>query len=153
MRGERVIEEQMPGVLPVTYAYDSRGRLTAVQQGNRRTTKTYDSLGRETTTDPIGQTLSMSYDSAHRVSSIGLPDANAVGFERDAAGNLTSLTPPGRPGHFFEYTSMDLESRYSPPEVDSGPADTTRTRRSSTLDCHCATYPKRCMEMVEAVCD
>jgi RHS repeat-associated protein len=33
----------------------------------------------------------------------------------DANGNLTSLTPPGRPAHTFAYAAANLDSVYSPP--------------------------------------
>jgi RHS repeat-associated protein len=49
-----------------------------------------------------------------------LPDGSVMGFAYDAAGHLTSLTPPGRPNHLFSYTPADLVSTYTPPAVLSG---------------------------------
>jgi hypothetical protein len=32
-------------------------------------------------------------------------------------GNLTSITPPGRSAHVFNYTAVNLEAGYTPPTV------------------------------------
>jgi YD repeat-containing protein len=36
-------------------------------------------------------------------------------------GNVTSITPPGRPAHEFLYTSINLEETYEPPALDPMP--------------------------------
>ncbi len=36
-------------------------------------------------------------------------------FGYDANGNVTSVTPPGRPAHVFGFTPNDLMSSYTPP--------------------------------------
>jgi len=36
---------------------------------------------------------------------------------RDNNGNLTSITPPGRNAHVFNYTAVNLEAGYTPPAV------------------------------------
>lgn len=43
----------------------------------------------------------------------------------DGNGNVTSVTPPGRPAHAFNLTPADLESDYTPPDV--GQPRTTHT--------------------------
>ena len=48
-----------------------------------------------------------------------------IGTGYDANGNVTSVTPPGRPAHAFSYTPADLESDYTPPDV--GQPRTTHT--------------------------
>lgn len=35
-------------------------------------------------------------------------------------GNLTSITPPGRSAHVFNYTAVSLEAGYTPPSLDAG---------------------------------
>jgi RHS repeat-associated protein len=35
----------------------------------------------------------------------------------DSSGNVTSVTPPGRPSHSFDYTPVDLEKSYTPPSL------------------------------------
>lgn len=39
----------------------------------------------------------------------------------DANGNVTGITPPGKPLHEFAYTPVDLESNYNPPDAVSRP--------------------------------
>ncbi|MFZ1976632.1 MAG: hypothetical protein WAV76_01640, partial [Bacteroidota bacterium] len=40
-------------------------------------------------------------------------------YTYDANENLTTLTPPAKPAHSFDYTSVDLTSKYTPPMLDS----------------------------------
>jgi len=51
----------------------------------------------------------------------------ALGLPYDANGNVTSLTPPGRPAHTFSYTPVDLESNYTPPDAGFSPRNTQYT--------------------------
>ncbi|MGH2376360.1 MAG: RHS repeat protein, partial [bacterium] len=44
----------------------------------------------------------------------------AVQFAYDSSGNLTSVTPPGRPAHSFTHTALDLDSVYTPPSLGAG---------------------------------
>jgi RHS repeat-associated protein len=45
----------------------------------------------------------------------------------DANGNVASITPPSRPAHSFDYTPIDLESSYTPPDLGIGTVATTYT--------------------------
>jgi YD repeat-containing protein len=56
-----------------------------------------------------------------------LPDLRTIGYTYDGNGNVTSITPPGRPAHAFSYTPVDLESDYNPPTVGFTPRDTQYT--------------------------
>jgi RHS repeat-associated protein len=121
----RPILAQTPGLDALTYAYDDRGRLTAVTQGSgpavRTATFAYNSDGYLfSIADPLGRTVAFAYDLAGRVTSQTLPDGRVVGYAYDANGNLTSLTPPGRPAHTFTYTPVDLQASYTPPDVGIG---------------------------------
>ena len=40
-----------------------------------------------------------------------------IGFGYDANSNVTTLTPPGRPGHTFTHTPIDQTASYTPPTV------------------------------------
>jgi RHS repeat-associated protein len=42
-----------------------------------------------------------------------------VAFGYDANGNITSVTPPGRPAHAFGFTPNDLMSSYTPPPLST----------------------------------
>ena len=118
----RVTQEQIAGLAPVGYAYDSRGLLSAVTEGfgatSRATSLMYND-GRDLTgiIDALGQTTNIAYDLAGRPVTKTLPDSRAIQYAYDAAGNATAITPPGRPAHLFAYTSIDQISSYTPPDV------------------------------------
>jgi RHS repeat-associated protein len=118
----RVVQVQAGNLAPTAYAYDSRGRLATVTVGSganaRVTSFSYDSLDRlANVTDPLLRVQSYVYDDANRVVGQVFTDGSQVGFSYDANGNVTSVTPPGRPEHDFGYTPADLMSSYTPPVV------------------------------------
>ena len=41
----------------------------------------------------------------------------AMRLRYDANGNVTAITPPGKPAHAFAYTPVDLEQEYRPPAI------------------------------------
>jgi len=45
------------------------------------------------------------------------PDGEAILFDYDGVGNVTGVTPPGRPAHAFTLTPVDLLETYDPPPV------------------------------------
>ena len=51
-------------------------------------------------------------DAAGRVNLQVLPDGREVSFNYDPNGNMTFLTPPGRPAHEFTYTPIDDQEYY-----------------------------------------
>jgi RHS repeat-associated protein len=112
----RVVEDSIPGIVPVNYYYDGKGRLTSVAQGTRISYFNYDSLGRiSLAKDPVGNASGFIYDSVGRVTVQTLPDGRIITFTYDANGNLITLTPPGRPEHMFDYNVNDLTDKYTPP--------------------------------------
>ena len=40
-------------------------------------------------------------------------------------GNVTGISPPGRPQHAFSYTPVNLQQQYDPPQLDIGPTPTS----------------------------
>jgi YD repeat-containing protein len=58
---------------------------------------------------------------AFRVTSTILPDGKTVGFLYDQNGNVTQVTPPGKPAHVFTYTPRNQLATYTLPDVGSGP--------------------------------
>ncbi len=124
---ERIASVQVEGLLPTTFSYDARGRLSTVTQGNRTTSYSYNGDGfLASATDPLGNESKFSYDADGRPLSSTLPDGRVIGFEYDANGNLTSVTPPGKQAHTMEYTEVNLLSGYTPPAL-SGAGPTTYT--------------------------
>ena len=73
-----------------------------------------------TVTDDIGRSSVSSFDDAGRVADVTLPDLRVVDYDYDASGNLTAVTPPGRPPHTFLYTESNQLRRYTPPPTDVG---------------------------------
>ena len=125
----RPTEVQAANLLPTSFSYDLRGRLSSIARGTgadeRRIEFDYDLLGRlSTITDPLLREVSFTYDGANRVLTQTLPGGRTVGFGWDPKGNLTALTPPGRPAHGFAYTPVDLTAEYAPPGVGQGPPET-----------------------------
>lgn len=128
----RVLFEEVAGLLPTSYTYDSRGRLATISQGtdadSRTTTFTYNSQGLlAAITDPLNRTVRFTYDAAGRVLQQTMPDNRVISYTYDAGGNLTSLTPPGQPAHTFNYTPVNLEERYTPPALGSDPVATAHS--------------------------
>jgi RHS repeat-associated protein len=117
----RVVQRQVGGLEPLQFAYDSRGRLSLLAQGNRSSALSYNAQGfLASLTDPLSRTTSFVYDAAGRVTIQTLPDGREIHYTYDANSNVTSITPPGRPQHGFVYTPVDLEQEYDPPVVSGG---------------------------------
>ena len=58
-----------------------------------------------------------------RISAL-LPDTRVIAYTYDPDGNVTSVTPPGRPSHGFDYDAIDQTTGYTPPALDGGPVAT-----------------------------
>jgi len=114
----RIVAAQVGGLDSAIFQYDTFGRLVRQQVGGRAFTFSYDSRGRLlSTTDPLGRRDSVYYNDADFMVRRVLPDGRAVLFGRDENGNITSLTPPGRPAHGFQFTPSDLKQEYDPPGI------------------------------------
>jgi RHS repeat-associated protein len=68
--------------------------------------------------------MGYTYDLASRVIQETLPDNRVINYSYDANGNVTSITPPGRPAHDFDYTPVDLTKDYMPPDIGTATRDT-----------------------------
>ncbi|GAA5787216.1 hypothetical protein YWS52_35430 [Chitiniphilus shinanonensis] len=132
----RPLQLTQPGLLPVDYAYDAKGRLSTLSQGSGDGTRTtryaYNALGElESVTDALGRVTGYGYDLAGRVTRVTTPDGREIGFGYDANGNLTAVTPPSRPAHGFDFNNIDLATRYAPPALG---ASDVATRFEYNLD-------------------
>jgi YD repeat-containing protein len=55
-----------------------------------------------------------------------LPDQREITYTYDPNGNVTSISPPGRPAHVFEYTTVNQEKQYTAPSVNGGGTQQTQ---------------------------
>src|SRR5207249_2901270 len=104
----RVIQEQVTGLEPVSYTYDTLGRLSTITQGTganaRTSTLSYDTKNQLTSIlDPLSRSVGFAYDLAGRITTQTLPDLRTINYAYDGNGNVTSITPPGKPAHAFSY--------------------------------------------------
>ncbi len=109
----------------VNYQYDTRGRLSQISQGLAPDTRTsqvsYNAQGYPATlTDALNNVTAFDYDGAGRVTRQVLPDNREINYAYDANGNLTSITPPGRPPHVYSFTPVNLVQNYTPPTAGLG---------------------------------
>lgn len=121
---------EQTGLAPAVYAYDGRGRMTTLTQGEggeaRITALSYGAAGYvDAITDAENRTMSFEHDAVGRVKKQTLPDGREIHYDYDPAGNLKSLTPPGRTAHVFEYDGLEQPTDYFPPEL-SGVGTLTR---------------------------
>ena len=118
-----------PPVAPLSFLYDSHGRLQQTTQGTRIWTTGYDANGyANSQTDPLTHTVSTSNDLDGRPLFTTLPDQREVGTTWDGDSNMSSITLPGalatQPDptrkHQFSYTPVDLTQSYTPPAIATG---------------------------------
>jgi YD repeat-containing protein len=73
-----------------------------------------------TLTDPLERTYGFTHDAIGQVTEQTLPDGRVIGYRYDEKGNLAAVIPPGRSAHVFEYTPIDFEASYAPPDIGAG---------------------------------
>ncbi|HEY6873326.1 MAG TPA: RHS repeat-associated core domain-containing protein [Geobacteraceae bacterium] len=101
---------------PLTFTYNTHGKLILAVQGNLRSSFGYDLLGRlASRSDALGNTIKYSYDNADRLTQLTLPSGRTYGFTYDANGNRTGITMPSGAVHNLGYTVINLGSDYTPP--------------------------------------
>ena len=125
---QRPVSTQLATLDPVSYTYDSNGRLHQATQNTRVTTLAYNSSGwLSSITDALGEAVSYTYDGAGRVLQKTLPDLRVVTFTYDGNGNVTSVTPPGKSAQSFTSNLFDLTSAFDPPALSGTSTNTTYT--------------------------
>jgi RHS repeat-associated protein len=119
-----LVQGRIEGLAQTSRTYNQHGQLIQWQQGGRTVGYGYDSLTGYliSFTDPLGRSTLFSYDSAEHIVRQELPNGRAIQYGYDRNGNLTSIQPPGRPSHLFQYTASNLVKRYVAPDVGDGPA-------------------------------
>src|SRR5712664_1553255 len=125
----RIVKAEVPGLLPMAFTFDGRGRLTTFTQGTGTDARAgrvgYNAKGEiAAVTDSLKRTVRLEYDPAGRISKRTLPNGREIILKYDANGNMTAITPPGRPAHSFDYTSLSVIQSYRPPHVEQAVGDT-----------------------------
>ena len=124
-KGQPVLS-QITGLESASYSYDTRGRLQVITEGvgigQRITTLAFYPTGLnagflQSITDAENQVTTFEYDAVGRVTKQILPDLREIAYSYDTNGNLTSLTPPARPAHVFNYNAVNQADLYTPPSV------------------------------------
>jgi RHS repeat-associated protein len=118
-----VVSEQQGNLTPVTYGYDTRGRITSMTQGTGTTARqgavTYKPNGFvDTVTNSLTQTTTYTYDAAGRLTQSAGP-AGALGMAHDNNGNLTSVNPPGRTAYTIVPSVDDRLGSFTVPNADA----------------------------------
>jgi RHS repeat-associated protein len=110
-----------PGIAPLTYAYDTHGRLSLEAQGAESAAYAYDSLNRvASVTDGAGSATTYAYDAADRVTSVTFPGGRQYQYAYDANGETTSITMPNGAVHSLGYTARGEQASYDPPGGAAG---------------------------------
>ena len=119
-----------PALAPVTYAYNSDGRITIESVGTgklaRTTRYSYDpNTGEVAATLPDGTTQKTKYDKAGRV--VGASDDGSTVVARyDAAGRVVHIQPPGGLNFTLGNSPAGRSTAFIPPMVESeGSAETS----------------------------
>lgn len=106
----------VPGLFDTSYGYDTKGRLTSINNNARQTTFIYNQEGFiESIIDPENQTVSYTYDPVGRVKKVDRPDNTSVWFSYDNNGNMIVLTNPSTIDHGFGFNKVNLNSFYQTP--------------------------------------
>ncbi len=121
----RVVRKQFGNLNPINYTFDTRGRMATITQGSgaeaREFTIAYNDQGYHSSmTGPLSANVGLEYDVDGRVSQQTMGDGRTVTYGYDGAGNIASITPPGRPSHLFTYTPINLAHEYVAPDVGAG---------------------------------
>jgi RHS repeat-associated protein len=118
----RLLTQSAPGLAPVSITYDSFGRPTKIVQSARAVRFDYGTDGfLSTLTDPDGNATKFLHDGAGRVTNQRLPTGDLIQVGFDAAGNVRSVTPPGRGAHLMTYDPDNRLVSYAPPLVGTEP--------------------------------
>lgn len=117
----RPVRVAVPGIEPVEYHYDARGRIDSISQGTlepRVTTLSYGADGFvETLTDAAQNSVTFTRDANGRIVEQWLPGDRSIGFGYDANDNVAWVKPPGKPSHGLKYTLLDALASYEPPPL------------------------------------
>jgi RHS repeat-associated protein len=106
----------VPGLLPTTFEYDTRGRLISTTTGIRTTTVVYDQNGYfDYITTPDNKLVDYGYDLMGRLLSETRPDGSQVDYQYNANGNVLALSNPNEARYGFDYTANNQRKNFVQP--------------------------------------
>lgn len=118
---------------PITYAYDTRGRISSITQGSGTTARTNSLAYNATngflasTTDALGRVTSYTRDNAGRVRLVTRPGGTTVGYEYDHDDNLTQITLPHGRTYLYSYNNDNSVTGFTPPDIGASDERTLYT--------------------------
>ncbi len=114
-KGHLVRYEPGPGVTPITYEYDDRGRLERSEQGSQSLRWEYDDRDRPSVRiDAADRRTEFTYDDNDRVVAIKRPGGGIERYEYNAAGGRKAVVMPDGERHELNHDPRDLLSGYTP---------------------------------------
>jgi RHS repeat-associated protein len=112
----RLTGAQLPGVLPVNFSYDARGRMISALQGERASTFAYATDNRSVIqTLPDSGTVATTFDAAGRLLTSSSPGGNFSELRYDRISRVVGLTPPEGQEHLHQRSVTGLVSAYRTP--------------------------------------
>jgi RHS repeat-associated protein len=113
----RLARAEYPGRMPITFTYDDRGRVAAVDEGGRTTRSSYDPQSGSLlkVENPLGQATSVERDGALRTTAFVHADGARSLLAWSPMDDLVGVTPPGKGQHVMDFGKDGNEVRYTPP--------------------------------------
>ncbi|MDB5213085.1 MAG: hypothetical protein JWO86_1012, partial [Myxococcaceae bacterium] len=113
----RIVRSEYPGRMPITFAYDARGRLATVDEGGRQTRAVYDPTtgALASVQNALGQTTAAERDGALRLTALVHADGAKSLVAWSAMDDPVGVTPPGKPQHTMTFGKDGNEISYTPP--------------------------------------
>lgn len=123
----RTSSSEATGTVPVTFDYDTEGRIDTITQGSRSSSYEYDAVSGflASFTDAADQTTTYTTDDVGRITAVEDANEDVTAFAYDDESNVVGVTPPGREVHELSYSSVDLYDGYIAPEQGSVPRETS----------------------------
>ncbi len=123
------------GLLPLSYAYDEKGRMTGSTRGSRTSTIAYDNQGNiEKLITPDQKIYRFTYDPMGRPKTQLSPDNTLIRYNYDLNGNMDLLTNPNNIGYGFDYTGINLRRTMALPTSGSYWYRYDKDRNLKTID-------------------
>jgi RHS repeat-associated protein len=103
-------------LLPTTYLYDAKGRVSSTSTGTRTVNYSYGSRGNVATmTDAKGEVTSFEYDIMDRVTKVTHPNGVTEQFVYDKNGNMTQYTTPRPSIYDFAFNGGNQRTAFTSP--------------------------------------